>query len=47
MSDRVSASITIGGHPLADRLGTLVEAIQSEGLSTEWDSAPFDPGELP
>lgn len=47
MSDRVSASITIGGNLPAYLLAHLVEAIRREGLSTDWDGPPFAPSDLP
>lgn len=47
MADRVSASITIGGAVPADQLVAFAEAIQNEGLFTEWGGEPFDLRELP
>jgi len=41
MADRVSASIAIGGSLPAALLSDFAEAIQREGLSTEWDGEPF------
>ena len=46
MADRVSAQITIGGIIAASALPGLIAAIQDEGLSTEYDGVPFEPGEL-
>lgn len=46
MADRVSAQITIGGIIAASALPALITAIQDEGLSTEYDGEPFEPGEL-
>ncbi len=43
MADRVSASITIGGTLAQAAYQALAELIASEGLSIEWDGAPFDP----
>lgn len=37
MADRVSASITLGGTLSPAQLSELVELVQYEGLSTEWD----------
>lgn len=47
MADRVSASITIGGILPAALLPDLLAAIECEGLSTEWDGAPFAADQLP
>ena len=47
MADRVSASIVVGGHLPAASLTALIEVIQNEGLSTEWDGELFDVSELP
>lgn len=47
MSDRVSASITIGGTLPATLRPDLLAAIESEGLSTEWDGEPFAARQLP
>jgi hypothetical protein len=47
MADRVSASITIGGTLPAALLPDLLAAIECEGLSTEWDGAPFAADQLP
>ena len=46
MADRVSAQITIGGIIAASALPGLIAAIHDEGLSTEYDGEPFEPGEL-
>lgn len=46
MADRVSAQITIGGKLPASAVPDLIESIQAEGLSMEYDGAPFEPGEL-
>ncbi|HMO74390.1 MAG TPA: hypothetical protein PKD99_01840 [Sphingopyxis sp.] len=42
MSDRVSASITIGGTLPADLLGQFARIVRHEGLSTDWDGPPFE-----
>ena len=47
MADRVSASITIGGKLPASLLDAFAEAVESEGLSTEWDGEPFDRHQIP
>lgn len=41
MADRVSASITIGGHVTADQFADLAAMIAAHGLSTEWDGDEF------
>ena len=41
MSDRVSASISIGGVLPAALSGELIVLIQLEGLSTDWDGPKF------
>ena len=41
MSDRVSASITIGGTMTATTYADLAALIVNEALSTEWDGAVF------
>ena len=41
MSDRVSASISIGGVLPASLRDELIALIQLEGLSTDWDGASF------
>ena len=46
MADRVSAQITIGGSLAASACAGLIAAIQDEGLSTEYDGEPFEPGQL-
>ena len=46
MADRVTAQITIGGTIAADAVPALIEAIQAEGLSTEYDGEPFAPDQL-
>ena len=46
MADRVSAQITIGGIIAASALQGLIAAIQDEGLSTEYDGEPVQPGGL-
>lgn len=43
MADRVSATITVGGAMTAASYRQLAEIIADEGLSTEWDGAPFEP----
>lgn len=45
MADRVSASITLGGTVPASTYAELADVIASEGLSTEWDGEPFEPGQ--
>ncbi len=47
MADRVPATITIGGRIAAALIPALVETIQLEELSAEWDGEPFDGRELP
>lgn len=46
MADRVSASIVLGGTLTASAFADLADLIVAEGLSTEWDGAPFEPGDL-
>lgn len=46
MADRVTAQITIGGTLPASAVPALIEAIQAEGLSTQYDGTPFEPDEL-
>ena len=46
MSDRVSASISIGGMLPRSLQTEFIEIIQSEGLKTDWDGAEFTPEEL-
>jgi hypothetical protein len=43
MSDRVSASISIGGNLPRSLHPEFIEIIQSEGLRTDWDGAEFTP----
>ena len=43
MSDRVSASITIGGLVTLDQFAQLAGLIMAEGLATEWDGPDFAP----
>ena len=43
MTDRVEASITIGGTLPADLYAAFAEVIAGEGLSIEWDGSPFLP----
>jgi len=38
MSDRVDATITIGGPLPADRLEALIDAIEEDALGPEWDA---------
>lgn len=45
MADRVSAFITIGGAIDAATYAELAAIIGDEGLSLEWDGAPFEPHE--
>ncbi|CAM3041705.1 MULTISPECIES: hypothetical protein [Bacteria] len=46
MTDRVSASITIGGVLDRSTLPELESIVRHEGLSTDWDGAPFHLAEL-
>ena len=46
MADRVTAQISIGGTLPASAIPGLIEAIQAEGFSTEYDGPPFEPDEL-
>ena len=46
MSDRVSASISIGGVLPRSLHHEFIEIIQLEGLKTEWDGPEFTPEEL-
>jgi hypothetical protein len=46
MSDRVSASISIGGVLPRSLHSEFIEIIQSEGLKTDWDGAEFTSEEL-
>ena len=43
MSDRVSASISIGGLVTPDQFAQLAGLIMAEGLATEWDGPDFAP----
>ena len=43
MSDRVSASITIGGLVTPDQFAQLAGLIMAEGLATEWGGEDFAP----
>ena len=45
MADRVSASIVLGGTIAAAVFAQLAALIEQEGLSTEWDGEPFQPGD--
>lgn len=45
MADRVSASIVIGGSLSADAYAKLLEVIELEGVSTDWDEALFTPAD--
>jgi hypothetical protein len=45
MADRVSVAVTIGGELTAAQFRALTALIQIEGLSIEWDGAPFEPGD--
>jgi hypothetical protein len=47
MSDRVCASIAIGGTISAKLFPELTAIIASYDLRTEWDGPPFDPSDLP
>lgn len=46
MADRVSASITIGGKIRAELVEALVDAINEEGLSFEYDGGPITADEI-
>ena len=46
MADRVSVSIIIGGRISADHVSALVEAIQAEDLSLEYDGTGFEVNDL-
>lgn len=46
MADRVSATITLGGGISAARFAELVELIQAEGLSVDWNGEPFEPSQV-
>lgn len=43
MADRVSASIALGGTLTVSTFAELVDIINLEGLSAEWDGEPFEP----
>ncbi len=43
MADRVSVALTLGGAITADQYQELTALIRLEGLSIEWDGAPFEP----
>ncbi len=47
MADRVPAAIIIGGTIAANLLPSLIETIQLDDLSTEWDGEPFYEKQLP
>jgi len=47
MADRVSVTIAIGGTLAASQRETLADLIAEEGLSLEWDGAPFDASQFP
>jgi hypothetical protein len=47
MGDRVSVSITIGGHLPATLVDDFVSLLQAERLSTEWGGEIFDRGQFP
>ncbi|WP_254295346.1 hypothetical protein [Sphingomonas tagetis] len=47
MADRASASIRLGGALRHSRTPELCRIITAEGLSTEWDGAPFEIDEIP
>lgn len=47
MSDRVSASITLGGTLPRAKLRELLNVIAAEGLSTQWDGEPFSADQIP
>jgi hypothetical protein len=46
MADRVSASIIIGGSISSENVAALVEAIQAEDLSLEYDGEGFEAHEM-
>lgn len=46
MADRSAAAIRIGGHLPHALAPDLVEAIEIEGVSTDWDGTPFSPDDL-
>lgn len=47
MADRVPAAITVGGKIAASLVLDLIETIQLEGLSIEWDGELFDESDVP
>lgn len=47
MTNRVSASIAIGGMLPANLLSGFVKAVESEALSTEWGGEPFTIDDMP
>lgn len=47
MGDRVSVSITIGGHLPAKLVDDFVSVLQVERLSTEWGGELFDHNQFP
>ena len=46
MADRVSASIVLGGTISTAAFAELAILVEQEGLSTEWDGEPFQPGDI-
>lgn len=46
MADRVSATITLGGDITAARFAELVELIQAEALSIDWNEETFDASQV-
>ena len=46
MADRVSASIVLGGTISTVAFAELAKLVEQEGLSTEWDGEPFQPGDI-
>ena len=46
MADRVYASIVLGGTISITAFDELAQLIEQEGLSTEWDGEPFQPGDV-
>ena len=46
MADRVSASIVLGGTISVAAFDEIAQLIEQEGLSTEWDGEPFQPGDV-
>lgn len=47
MSDRVSACIKLGGTLPRAHLADFLDIIAYEGLSTQWDGAPFECDDMP